>query len=680
MRTTFAVVLCIVAGNAFADTTLKYVVKFQDHVGGSQTTTYHSDGSTSVTMSYRDNGRGPDLKEQFKVGPDGGFLSYKVTGKSTFGAPVNESFTRKGNQVEWKSSADKGRQTVEGPVVYVPVENTFELLAGVARSVAKQPGKKLKGMPGGDIGIERLANMKVTGSNGQTTPIALYAITGITTQPSFVWLTDDADQHFFGFTFAWLQIIGAEFEGQTSAMLDVQNKAESEWLNRLQQRLSHKFQGPVLFRNVRVFDSKEAKLTDPSDVYVNNGKISAIYKPGSVPRDVDAVIDGSGKVLSPALYDMHTHEDVWNLVLQIAAGVTTSRDMGNDPGDMQRMRGLSDRGEIVAPRIIPSGFIEGDSPFSSRAGFVVKNAQDAKDAVDWYAQHGYRQIKIYNSFRPEWVQETAAYAHERGLRVSGHVPAFMKAEDAVRAGYDEIQHINQVLLNFFVTPKTDTRTLERFYLIAEQTRTLDLDSKVVTDFIELLKTHGTVIDTTLTAFEGMLIQRQGEMNPSYALAAPNVPVALQRSWRTNSMDVTDKNVDRYRASYAKLLEFVNRMYKAGIPFVAGTDDIAGFTLHRELELYVKAGIPPGEALRIATYNGAKYTGTLDRLGTIEIGKSADLLLLDGDPTKDISTIRHARLVMKEGVAYYPAEVFEAVGVKRFAEPPVFEMQATALTN
>jgi predicted amidohydrolase YtcJ len=189
-----------------------------------------------------------------------------------------------------------------------------------------------------------------------------------------------------------------------------------------------------------------------------------------------------------------------------------------------------------------------------------------------------------------------------------------------------------------------------------------------------------VIDTTLTAFEGMLNQRQGEMNPAFAAAAPNVPVALQRSWRTNSMDVTDKNVDRYRASWVKLLEFVNRMYKAGIPFVAGTDDIAGFTLHRELELYVKAGIPPGEALRIATYNGAKYTGTLDRLGTVEVGKSADLLLLDGDPTKDISTIRHARLVMKEGVAYYPAEVFEAVGVKRFAEPPVFEMQATALTN
>jgi hypothetical protein len=266
------------------------------------------------------------------------------------------------------------------------------------------------------------------------------------------------------------------------------------------------------------------------------------------------------------------------------------------------------------------------------------------------------------------------------MRVSGHIPAFMKAEEAVRAGYDEIQHINQVLLNFYVTPKTDTRTLARFYLIAEETYKLDLDSKPVTDFIDLLKTRGTVIDTTLTAFEGMLNQKQGEINPSFAAAFPNVPVALQRSWRTNSMNVTDKNVDRYRASYAKLLEFVNRMYKAGIPFVAGTDDIAGFTLHRELELYVKAGIPAGEALRIATYNGAKYTRTLDRLGTVEIGKSADLLLLDGDPTQDISTVRRARLVMKEGVAYYPSEVFEAVGVKRFADPPAFEIQATALAN
>ena len=102
--------------------------------------------------------------------------------------------------------------------------------------------------------------------------------------------------------------------------------------------------------------------------------------------------------------------------------------------------------------------------------------------------------------------------------------------------------------------------------------------------------------------------------------------------------------------------------------MAGTDDVAGFTLHRELELYVKAGIPAGEVLRIATWNGAKYTRTLDRLGSITPGKLADLILVDGDPTENISAIRRINLVMKEGVAYYPAEIYEATGIKPFAAP------------
>lgn len=674
MRTSFAALLLTIAGTAWADTTVNYTVLFQEHVGGSQVTTFKSDGSSVSTLSYRDNGRGPDLKEQIKVGPDGNMLSYKVTGKSTFGAPVNESFTRKGDSVEWRSSADKGKQSVTGAAVYVPVEATFEAYATAVRAALKQPEKKLAGVPGGEIKVERLTEASLTNS-GRTAPVALYAITGTGTEPGFVWLTNDAEQRFFAFLYAgYVTVIEKGWEAQGSELEKRQTQAESEWLNRLQQQLSHALPEPILFRNVRVFDSENAKLLPASDVYVANGKVAAIYEASSTPRQAATVIDGQGQVLMPALFDMHTHEAPWNLVLQIAGGVTTSRDMGSDNAVLAETRRKVDSRQILGPRIIPAGFIEGDSPFSSRGGFVVKSLEEAKDAVDWYAQHGFRQIKIYNSFKPEWVEPTAAYAHQRGLRVSGHIPAFMKAEDAVKAGYDEIQHINQVLLNFFVTPKTDTRTLARFYLIADETHKLDLDSKQVADFIELLKTRGTVIDTTLTAFEGMLNQKQGELNPSFAVVAPHVPVGLQREWRTNSMNVTAQNVDRYRASYAKLLEFVNRMHKAGVPFVAGTDDIAAFTLHRELELYVKAGIPAAEALRIATWNGAKYTGTLDQFGSVTQGKSADLLLIDGDPTADISRIRRARLVMKEGVAYYPSEVFEAVGVKRFAEPPAVQVQ------
>jgi Amidohydrolase family len=258
------------------------------------------------------------------------------------------------------------------------------------------------------------------------------------------------------------------------------------------------------------------------------------------------------------------------------------------------------------------------------------------------------------------------------MRVSGHVPAFMRSEEAIRAGYDEIQHINQLMLTFFVGPKDDTRTLARFYLLAENAHALDLSSQRVTDLVSLMKERGTVLDTTLTAFEGNFTQVQGEMNPSYAAVADHVPVAVRRNWLVNSMNLTAKNAATYRASYDKMVQFVGQLYRAGVPLEAGTDSIAGFTLHRELELYVRAGISPAEALRIATWNGARFTGRLAELGSVEPHKRADLILIDGDPTRNISDIRRVSLVMKDGVVYFPAEVYEAVGVKRFVDPPAMQ--------
>jgi imidazolonepropionase-like amidohydrolase len=125
------------------------------------------------------------------------------------------------------------------------------------------------------------------------------------------------------------------------------------------------------------------------------------------------------------------------------------------------------------------------------------------------------------------------------------------------------------------------------------------------------------------------------------------------------------------------VQFVGQLYRAGVPLEAGTDGIAGFTLHRELELYVRAGMAPAEALRIATWNGARFTGRLGELGSIEPGKRADLILIDGDPTANISDIRRISLVMKDGVTYLPSEVYEAIGVKRFVEPPAFQLARRA---
>jgi cytosine/adenosine deaminase-related metal-dependent hydrolase len=654
---------------AVADQTTRYTIIFSGEARGEQVTTVGADGRIRVDYQYSQNGRGPTLKEEIRVAEDGTFTRYSVTGKSTFGAPVNESFSRRGDRVEWKSHSDQGKKIVSGPATYLPVESSSESDAIIVRALTRQPGGRLAAVPEGELSAQKVATQKLE-SQGRGVEVALYAVTGVSTQPSWLWLTDDAEQRFFGYVYpGWMHVIETGWEASADTLEARQVAAEQEWLQKLAARLTHRYEDPIVFRNVRVFDSRNARLLDPADVYVQGGRIAALYEVGSTARADVVEIDGNGRVLSPALFDMHTHEGPWNAVLQIAGGVTTSRDMGADNATLAELAAGIDRSEVIGPRIARAGFIEGKSEFSSPGGFAAASLEDAKDAIDWYAQHGYRQIKIYNSFRPEWVEPTAAYAHQRGLRVSGHVPAFMRAEDVVRAGYDEIQHINQVMLNFLVKPTDDTRTLTRFYLMTEHARDIDIDSPQVREFLKLLKERGTTIDNTAAVFEGMFLQRQGQTHPGFVSVAANLPTGLQRSLRTNSMNVNDKNARQYRESWQRVLQFIGRMHEAGIPFVAGTDGMAGFTLHRELELYVQAGLTPAEALQVATWNGAKYTGLLDQLGSIERGKRADLILIDGDPTQDISAIRKISLVMKDGVVFYPAEVYEAVGVKRFVGPP-----------
>jgi imidazolonepropionase-like amidohydrolase len=226
-----------------------------------------------------------------------------------------------------------------------------------------------------------------------------------------------------------------------------------------------------------------------------------------------------------------------------------------------------------------------------------------------------------------------------------------------------------MVLNFVSDPDTDSRTIVRFSLVGERARNIDLDSQKVRDFIQLLVDHQTVIDATLATFEGSYTQKPGDMDPSMAPVADHFPIAVQRGWRINSTDVSGGKLETYRESYQRMLQLFGRLHAAGVPLVAGTDSLAGFMLHRELELYVQAGVPAGEAIRIATENGARYAGVLGDRGTIERGKRADLILVDGDPTQNISDIRRISYVLKDGVGYSPADIYGAFGIRRFADPP-----------
>ena len=663
----------LLAPSALAAEPLKYVALVDGgKKAGEQTVTVGDDGTTRVDFVFKDNGRGPELKEEYRLAADGTYERYQVKGVSTFGAPVDETFTRNGDAGVWKSTSDSGTHAFTGTALYTPLGGTPATMSVALAALAKRPDGKLPLVPSGTLTQRKVVSMDVT-SGKKLQTVDLLALTGIGFTPSFVWVTRGPEPRVFAFIYpGFLQLIEDGWQGSANDLEARQKTAEREALVALQQRLAHPLPGTTLIRNARVFDSEKAVLGAASDVVVRDGRILSVSATGQSKVAADRVVDAGNRVLLPGLYDMHVHAGSWEGGLHLAAGVTSARDMGNDNATLQQLMAEEKDGTLMHPRVIPAGYIEGKSPHSSQGGFVVEDLAGAKRAIDWYVDHGYPQIKIYNSFPKEILRDTTAYAHQRGIRVSGHVPAFLRAQDVVEQGYDEIQHINQVMLNFFVTPETDTRTLARFYLVADKTDALDFDSKPVQDFIAELAKKQIVIDPTLATFE-FIHQREGQLSPIVADVADHLPPDVQRSRRAAEMDIKDDETGaRYKRSFDKLVDFTGRMYRAGVPLVAGTDELPGFTLQRELELYVQAGLTPSQALQVATWNGAKYSRTLDDAGSITPGKRADLVLVDGDPTANIADIRKLALVIKGGRAYYPAEIHEALGITPFA--PAIKVQ------
>jgi imidazolonepropionase-like amidohydrolase len=428
----------------------------------------------------------------------------------------------------------------------------------------------------------------------------------------------------------------------------------------LAQHSSH----PVAIEHVRVFDSEQATTKEDQTVVVDGEHIVQAGPSASIhpPKDAER-IDGTGKTLLPGLFDMHAHAQPLDGLMNIASGVTSVRDMGNGIEDLQRLQTQWQSGAAIGPRVWKSGLIDGPGPFQAPTGIYAETEAQAQAAVNRYADLGYIQIKLYSSLKPELVPGITKTAHERGLRVSGHVPNGMIASQFVEAGADELQHINFIFLNFLAAQVKDTRTPERFTAVGANAAKLDLDSKPVKEFIELLQKHHTTLDVTLATFEGMFTARPGSVSPDFVPVINRLPAQVQRSAYTGGLTATGANDQLYKDSYQAMLQMTKRLYDAGIPILAGTDALAGIMLHRELELEVQAGITPAKALQIATWNAAKLLKKEKELGSIVQGKLADLVLVEGNPSEHISDIRRCRLVMKNGTVFKSDAVYASVGIK-----------------
>jgi imidazolonepropionase-like amidohydrolase len=638
--------------------TLRYTIVSNGKTTGGEVDSYGADGHIDSTFEFTDRGRGPKIAAHYIVAADGSPIRTDITGNDYLKAPVDEHFSIEGGVGRWKSTSENGQGAAPG--FYIsnngPAAETALLVSALVKANAP-----VKLFPAGEARLERMTDVTVE-SHGKKMHVTEFAITGLSFDPQTVWLDDDL--HFFGSPGKWFALLKEGWEETNDQLYALDRQAEDERLARLSRELATHPRHPVAIEHVRLFDSEQAATREDQTVVVEGERITQAGPSSAinVPKDAE-IIDGTGKTLLPGLFDMHAHAQAGDGILNIASGVTTVRDMGNDIDELKHLQDRWENGSAIGPRVWKAGFIDGHGPFQAPTGLYADTAEEAQAAVTRYADLGYIQIKLYSSLNPDFVPGIAKAAHARGLRVSGHVPNGITASQFVEDGADEVQHINFIFLNFLADKVKDTRTPERFSAVGDYAAKLDLQSKEVNDFIALLQQHHTTVDVTLATFEGMFTGRPGQASPDFAPILKRLPAQVQRGAFAGGLPVTAEKDQLYKDSYQAMLRMTKRMYDAGIPILAGTDAIAGIMLHRELELEVEAGIPPAKALQIATFNAARLLKQDKDLGSIVSGKRADLVLVEGNPAENISDVRRCRLVMKNGVEYKSADLYSSVGIK-----------------
>ena len=619
------------------------------------------DGKRRSRYTYSDRGAGPDMQTQLVFDPTVGPRWFRVTGHDYLHRPVDERLDEAAGTLRWRSTSEAGEAPL-GTGWYVAAQASFDPYALIARALRHTHGHRLRLLPAGEAWIDDDATREfdVAGARRQLRRVA---VAGLDFAPKLIWL--DEDDELFAGVEPWTSVIRSGAEASIPALLADDRRWSGERTARLASRLAHHPAHDLLaFTHARLYDSERRRIVPDATVIVSGDRIAAVGGPGSpVPAGAE-VIDAHGRTLLPGLWDMHVHLQTNEAgALYLASGITTVRDLGNRPEELDPRVGRFDAGTEIGPHVLRAGMIDAPSAYRSPTGILANTLDEALDAVRRYTELGYVQIKIYNSIPPDWVPAIAAAAHARGLRVSGHIPNGMNAAQAVQGGFDEIQHVNFLFLRFLAGPGDDTRTLLRLTRVAERGAELDLAGAEVQQFLDLLIARRTVLDPTLSRFDAQFTTDPGELDPMLVPYADRLPAQVVRSSRTGGLTAADGQRARFRASYAAMLRLVKLAWDRHIPIVAGTDNIPGLALPHELELYVRAGIPATEVLAIATLGAARVMHQDRETGSIAAGKRADLVLIDGDPTVDISTIRNTDVVVCRGVVYQPDELFVAAGMR-----------------
>ena len=617
-----------------------------------------------IDFDYKNNGRGPTMKETITLGPDGLPTVWDINGATVFGSKVSEHFTLKGKRALWIDSTGKGRATVRAPSVYVAQSGSPWSLGLYARAMLK--GGAIAALPGGTLRLVKGEDVLVKGE-GVDLATTAFDVGGISTTPDTILL--DRGGAMVAYLTPNFIIVRKGYEGDEVRLRGLAAKWSTDRFVSIQKKVAHDYGAPIRISNVRIFDPATSALTVPKSVVIRGKLISAVETVDSPATPGEVSIDGAGGTLVAGMTEMHGHLGQDDALLNLIAGITTIRDMGNDNAVLDDLVNQMDAGTIGGPRVVRSGFIEGKSPFSANNGILADSEAKAVDAVRWYGARGYWQIKVYNSMNPAWVPAIVKEAHALGMRVAGHVPAFSTADAMMEAGYDEMTHINQLMLGWVIKPTEDTRTLFRLTAL-KRLPGLDLNSAPVQHTINMMVEKKVAIDPTIGIHENLFLNRDGAIPAGAVDYFDHMPVGVQRDMKKAWIDTSAPGDEAaYRGAFDKILATVRILHDRGVLIVPGTDTGGALTYHRELELLQKIGMTAPEVLKRATFDMAQYLGADQLSGSITKGKLADFFLVPGDPTRSLKEIKRIAMVVKDGTVYFPSEIYPEFGIKPFAPAP-----------
>ena len=658
LRAAFAALLLLAAGaSALAHDD---DVRIHGVAVGTQKLQALAGGAMQADYGFSERGRGDRIRARWTLDAHGLPASYDAEGNDYWKVPLSEHFEVSAGKASWQNRIEQGSTAWSEPgAFYLPVNAPPEFMGVLARALLKARGQRLKLLPAGEAWLEHGTRLAASGH-----ALTLYRVGGIQFTPVPVWLDEK------GATAAviddWFEVLGNPLHPLLAKLQAAQDAADQAWSADVAKRVTHRPAGALMIRHARLFDPRDLSVRDDMRVLVRGEHVVRVDPDdAAAPPPATEVIDAAGRFLMPGLWDVHQHFAGVDGTFDLIAGVTSARDMANDNEALLARVGRFDSGTELGPRVVLAGIVEGTGPLAGPTPVRIENLAQAQAAVDWYAAHGYEQIKIYSSFPPPLVAPIADMAHARGLRVSGHVPAFMLAHQFIEAGADEIQHLNFIVLNFFPEVK-DTRSKDRYTITADKLQALKLDSPEFADFMALMKQHHTALDPTVSVLQDLYSGAPGQCAHSLCAMIGRFPPVTRRRLLSGAVAVPPGKEMVYAQALPALQRLLKTLYDCGITIMAGTDAFAGYTLHNELELYVQAGIPAPEVLRLATLVPAQVLGVAGpgQRGFIAPGRQADMVLIDGDPSKNIGDIRHVWRTIKAGQVYDPAELEQAMGMSR----------------